>query len=120
MDADVSFSATLKASEAAAITSSDVVRRLQANESRGLSDAQVEERRKIHGLNEFTIKEEDPLWKKYLKQVCLYGVHYLEIYLPAFIQFNDPLILLLLASAFISVCTKQFDDAFSITVVTSI
>ena len=33
------------------------------------------------------------------------------------LQFNDPLIMLLLVSAFISVCTKQFDDAFSITVV---
>ena len=34
-----------------------------------------------------------------------------------FSQFKDPLIMLLLASAFISACTKQFDDAFSIAVV---
>jgi len=32
-------------------------------------------------------------------------------------QFKNPLILLLLASAFVSVCMKQFDDAVSITVV---
>lgn len=35
------------------------------------------------------------------------------------LQFNDPLIILLLVSAFVSVCTKQFDDAFSITVVSA-
>jgi len=32
-------------------------------------------------------------------------------------QFRNPLILLLLASALVSVCMKQFDDAFSITTV---
>ena len=32
-------------------------------------------------------------------------------------QFKDPMIMLLLASAFVSVCMKQFDDAVSITVV---
>ena len=34
-----------------------------------------------------------------------------------FLQFKDPLIMLLLASAFISVLTQQFDDASSITIV---
>ena len=34
-------------------------------------------------------------------------------------QFKDPLILLLLASALVSVCMRQFDDAVSITVVSS-
>ena len=38
----------------------------------------------------------DPLWKKYLE------------------QFNNPFILLLLASAIISVLMRQFDDAASI------
>lgn len=33
------------------------------------------------------------------------------------LQFKNPLILLLLASALVSVCMKQFDDAVSITVV---
>ena len=32
-------------------------------------------------------------------------------------QFKNPLILLLLGSAFVSICMKQFDDAVSITVV---
>jgi len=39
---------------------------------------------------------------------------YLNLYT---FQFKNPLILLLLASAFVSVCMKQFDDAVSITVV---
>lgn len=43
------------------------------------------------------VKEPDPIWKKYLD------------------QFNNPFILLLLASAFISVIMQQFDDALSIT-----
>uniref|UniRef100_A0A8C1ATV4 Calcium-transporting ATPase n=1 Tax=Cyprinus carpio carpio TaxID=630221 RepID=A0A8C1ATV4_CYPCA len=42
--------------------------------------------------------EDEPLWKKYIS------------------QFKDPLILLLLASAVISVLMRQFDDAVSITV----
>ena len=60
----------MRASEAAAAKLSDVVVRLGANASRGLSEQQAEERRSIHGLNEFTIKEDDPLWRKYLNQVC--------------------------------------------------
>ena len=34
-------------------------------------------------------------------------------------QFRDPLIMLLLASAFVSVCMRQIDDAISITVVST-
>ncbi|KAI4472066.1 calcium-transporting atpase [Holotrichia oblita] len=48
--------------------------------------------------NEFSVKDEDPPWKKYLE------------------QFKNPLILLLLASALVSIFMKQFDDAISITV----
>lgn len=34
-----------------------------------------------------------------------------------FFKFKDPMIMLLLASAFVSILMKQFDDAVSITVV---
>ncbi|KAF5900057.1 calcium-transporting ATPase type 2C member 1 isoform X2, partial [Clarias magur] len=64
----------------------------------GLSDEEVSRRRAYHGWNEFDISEDEPLWKKYLS------------------QFKDPLIMLLLASAVISVVMRQFDDAVSITV----
>ena len=121
----------MKASDAAACVLSDVLHKVGGNTTRGLTSSEAEERRGIHGMNEFAIKDEDPLWKKYIKQVRAqtscekvpylhrrYGGHYLGIITP--LQFNDPLILLLLASAVISVCTKQFDDAFSITVVSCV
>jgi Ca2+-transporting ATPase len=52
----------------------------------------------VFRYNEFSVKDDEPPWKKYLE------------------QFKNPLILLLLASALVSVCMKQFDDAISITV----
>lgn len=60
---------TMRASEAAVSTVADVVHRLGADCSRGLTNSQVEERRQIYGYNEFEIKEDDPLWRKYLNQV---------------------------------------------------
>ncbi|XP_034466527.1 calcium-transporting ATPase type 2C member 1 isoform X2 [Hippoglossus hippoglossus] len=71
---------------------------LQADLQSGLTQEEVNRRRVYHGWNEFDIGEEEPLWKKYI------------------LQFKDPLILLLLASAVISVLMHQFDDAISITV----
>ena len=43
------------------------------------------------------VGEEEPVWKKYLE------------------QFKNPLIILLLGSAFVSLVMQQFDDAASIT-----
>ncbi|XP_078143116.1 calcium-transporting ATPase type 2C member 1 isoform X2 [Centroberyx gerrardi] len=71
---------------------------LQAHLQLGLTQEEVSRRRAYHGWNEFDISEEEPLWRKYIS------------------QFKDPLILLLLASAVISVLMHQFDDAISITV----
>ncbi|KAG7474575.1 calcium-transporting ATPase type 2C member 1 isoform X2 [Solea senegalensis] len=71
---------------------------LQADLQQGLTQEEVRRRRAYHGWNEFDISEDEPLWKKYIS------------------QFKDPLILLLLASAVISVLMHQFDDAISITV----
>ncbi|MEQ2217757.1 hypothetical protein XENOCAPTIV_021725 [Xenoophorus captivus] len=71
---------------------------LQADLQSGLTQEEVTRRRVYHGWNEFDISEDEPLWKKYIS------------------QFKDPLILLLLASAVISVIMHQFDDAISITV----
>uniref|UniRef100_A0A8C4TQ77 Calcium-transporting ATPase n=1 Tax=Falco tinnunculus TaxID=100819 RepID=A0A8C4TQ77_FALTI len=56
-------------------------------------------RRAFHGWNEFDISEDESLWKKYIS------------------QFKNPLIMLLLASAVISVVMHQFDDAVSITAI---
>uniref|UniRef100_A0A6Q2WY24 Calcium-transporting ATPase n=1 Tax=Esox lucius TaxID=8010 RepID=A0A6Q2WY24_ESOLU len=72
---------------------------LQADLQYGLTNSEVTRRRAYHGWNEFDINEEEPLWKKYIS------------------QFKDPLIMLLLTSAVLSVLMRQFDDAISITVV---
>ena len=58
-------------------TAADVVSRLGADCSTGLTEEEVERRRKAFGRNEFTIKEEEPPWRKYLNQVCceMTGLH---------------------------------------------
>ncbi|CAL8288175.1 unnamed protein product [Merluccius merluccius] len=88
----------LDAKKASQLPVNEVACILQAELQLGLSLEEVARRRAYHGWNEFDISEEEPLWKKY---IC---------------QFKDPLILLLLASAVISVLMHQFDDAISITV----
>uniref|UniRef100_A0A8C4XIP8 Calcium-transporting ATPase n=1 Tax=Falco tinnunculus TaxID=100819 RepID=A0A8C4XIP8_FALTI len=70
----------------------------RANLQNGLKNCEVCHRRAFHGWNEFDISEDESLWKKYIS------------------QFKNPLIMLLLASAVISVVMHQFDDAVSITV----
>uniref|UniRef100_A0A8C5TGV8 P-type Ca(2+) transporter n=1 Tax=Malurus cyaneus samueli TaxID=2593467 RepID=A0A8C5TGV8_9PASS len=71
----------------------------RANLQNGLKNCEVCHRRAFHGWNEFDISEDEPLWKKYIS------------------QFKNPLIMLLLASAVISVVMHQFDDAVSITAI---
>jgi Ca2+-transporting ATPase len=75
----------------------EVMTALRVDPNRGLSTSEADRRRQTAGLNEIGVKEKEPLWKKYLE------------------QFNQPFILLLLASAAISVLMQQFDDALSIT-----
>lgn len=59
----------MRASEAAVSTVADVVSRLGADCSAGLTQEEAERRRNVFGRNEFIIKEEEPLWRKYLNQV---------------------------------------------------
>uniref|UniRef100_A0A8C0GEL2 Calcium-transporting ATPase n=1 Tax=Chelonoidis abingdonii TaxID=106734 RepID=A0A8C0GEL2_CHEAB len=68
---------------------------LAADLQNGLKNCEVCHRRTFHGWNEFDISEDEPLWKKYIS------------------QFKNPLIMLLLASAVISIVMHQFDDAVS-------
>uniref|UniRef100_V9K893 Calcium-transporting ATPase n=1 Tax=Callorhinchus milii TaxID=7868 RepID=V9K893_CALMI len=76
----------------------ELVRNLQADLYNGLTDCDVLERRISYGWNEFGVENAEPIWKKYLS------------------QFKNPLILLLLASAVISIITREIEDAVSITV----
>uniref|UniRef100_A0A2K5HFA6 Calcium-transporting ATPase n=1 Tax=Colobus angolensis palliatus TaxID=336983 RepID=A0A2K5HFA6_COLAP len=68
----------------------------------GLSEFSVTQRRLAHGWNEFVADNSEPVWKKYLD------------------QFKNPLILLLLGSALVSVLTKEYEDAISIATVSSL
>lgn len=88
----------LSCEQAATLNVAEVQSMLDVSPERGLTTAQADHKRGLHGLNQVGVQTPDPLWKKYLD------------------QFNNPFILLLLCSAFISVCMHQFDDAISITV----
>ncbi len=71
MSASSPFSKSLRARDASAYSVTEVLQRMGTKPATGLSSLEVEERRQVHGTNEFIIKEEDPLWKKYLNQVRL-------------------------------------------------
>ncbi|XP_052542734.1 calcium-transporting ATPase type 2C member 2 isoform X3 [Tympanuchus pallidicinctus] len=75
----------------------DLAKALNVDLQTGLSEFSVLQRRLKHGWNEFSVDSTEPIWKKYLD------------------QFKNPLILLLLASALVSVITKEYEDAASIT-----
>ncbi|KAM6123543.1 calcium-transporting ATPase type 2C member 2 [Phoenicopterus ruber ruber] len=74
----------------------DLAKALNVDLQTGLSECSVLQRRLKHGWNEFSVENAEPIWKKYLD------------------QFKNPLILLLLASALVSVITKEYEDAVSI------
>ncbi|XP_068116903.1 calcium-transporting ATPase type 2C member 2 [Hyperolius riggenbachi] len=88
----------LAAKEASRLSEEELIKYLHVDENSGLSESSVLQRRVKHGWNEFEVDNSDPVWKKYLG------------------QFTNPLILLLLGSALVSVITKEYEDAVSITV----
>lgn len=79
-----------------------ICQQLGTNPDQGLSWAEAERRLQFSGYNELTVKPAESLLVKYLE------------------QFKNPLIILLLASAVISLTMQQFDDAFSITFVSAL
>lgn len=87
----------MRSEEACQLPFEAVAERLGSDLRRGLSWQEAHRRLLTVGANEFEVRQEEPLCKKYLD------------------QFKNPLIVLLLASAVVSVCMQQFDDAFSIT-----
>ncbi|XP_045450738.1 calcium-transporting ATPase type 2C member 1 [Melitaea cinxia] len=88
----------ISAVESSILSWEAVAERLQVDVRRGLTWREANDRMNFVGPNEFQVKEQEPLWKKYVE------------------QFQNPLILLLLGSAVVSICMRQFDDAISITV----
>ena len=83
------------------LTPEETASRLRTSLTTGLADHQdYLHRRSIHGLNQLQDDESDPLYIKFLNQFK-----------------ESPLILLLLASAAVSVLMGNVDDAISITLV---
>ncbi|ELK31427.1 Calcium-transporting ATPase type 2C member 2 [Myotis davidii] len=89
--------AALPPKEASKCRREDLAEALYVDLQNGLSEFSVTQRRLVHGWNEFIADNTEPVWKKYLD------------------QFKNPLILLLLASAVVSILTKNYEDAISIT-----
>ncbi|XP_063712483.1 calcium-transporting ATPase type 2C member 1-like isoform X2 [Symsagittifera roscoffensis] len=87
----------LSTQSAAKLSVQDVIDAVHTDPHNGLTENEVERRRKAHGYNEFESGDDESLFMKYIS------------------QFKDPMIGLLLASALVSILMRQFDDAFSIT-----
>ena len=64
---------------------------MQENQYKGLSAAQVEESRRLHGANILTPPPRESLWIKYLR------------------TFRDPLIVVLLVAGVLSVCISLYE-----------
>uniref|UniRef100_A0A8C9K5C3 Calcium-transporting ATPase n=1 Tax=Panthera tigris altaica TaxID=74533 RepID=A0A8C9K5C3_PANTA len=88
----------LSPKEASKCHREDLARAFHVDLQNGLSEFSVSQRRLVHGWNEFVTDNTEPVWRKYLD------------------QFKNPLILLLLASALVSILTKEYGDAVSIAV----
>ena len=88
----------LNSDGASRVTSDEVIQILQTNPKLGLNENEIHARQKLYGHNDFDVDDDEPIWKKYLG------------------QFKEPMILLLLASALISLIMRQYDDALSITI----
>ena len=59
----------LKTSDASSLCAEDVAAKLRIDYRVGLGRKEAELRRELIGYNEFSVKESDPPWKKYIEQV---------------------------------------------------
>ena len=84
------------------MTPAEVAARLKTSLTHGLTPAEALARLRDYGPNEIPHDEPEPIWLRFLR------------------QFQEPLILLLLASAGASVLVGNMDDAVSITVAVTI
>jgi Ca2+-transporting ATPase len=84
------------------ITAAETASRLKTSLSHGLTPTEALSRLRDHGPNEIPHDPPEPLWLRFIK------------------QFQEPLILLLLASAGASIVLGNMDDAVSITVAVTI
>lgn len=59
----------LRTSDASSLSADDVAAKLKVDKSVGLGWKEADLRRQLIGFNEFSFKEGDPPWKKYIEQV---------------------------------------------------
>jgi Ca2+-transporting ATPase len=90
--------ALMNSDAACRLTAQEIIQHLHTDPKLGLNENEISNRHKFYGPNDFEIDDDEPLWKKYLG------------------QFKEPMILLLLVSALISLLMRQYDDAISITI----
>ncbi len=64
----------LKTSDASSLCAEDVASKLRIDCRVGLGWKEADLRRQLIGYNEFSFKEEDPPWKKYIEQVSFQPV----------------------------------------------
>ncbi|KAI0482624.1 calcium-transporting P-type ATPase [Xylariaceae sp. FL0804] len=84
------------------MTPAETATRLRTSPTHGLSPGEALSRLRDFGPNEIPHEEPEPLWLRFL------------------MQFKEPLIILLLVSAFLSIFVGNMDDAVSITVAVTI
>ncbi|KAK4147909.1 uncharacterized protein C8A04DRAFT_24471 [Dichotomopilus funicola] len=90
------------ADEYSSLTPIEIASRLKTSLTHGLTPAEALSRLRDYGPNEIPHDEPEPIWLRFIK------------------QFQEPLILLLLASAGASILVGNMDDAVSITVAVTI
>lgn len=61
----------LRTSDASSLSADDVAAKLKVDKSVGLGWKEADLRRQLIGFNEFSFKEGDPPWKKYIEQVSV-------------------------------------------------
>jgi Ca2+-transporting ATPase len=83
--------------DAASMDSDQIQQAFKTDAAQGLTAKEADARRKQVGANEIRDDDEETLFSKFLE------------------KFKEPMILLLLGSALVSLLVKQFDDAASIT-----
>ncbi len=58
--------------KAAELSYYEIAHHLNTDIQQGLTVVEAIRRQRLHGFNEFDVKEDEPLWKKYLDQVINY------------------------------------------------
>lgn len=61
--------AAMTSKHAAKLSLDEIIKHFRTDPVFGLNEGEVERRRNIHGLNEFDVVEDKPLWRKYIDQV---------------------------------------------------